>query len=93
MNIIESIIERAKADKQRIVLPEGTEKGRFRQPISCCATALPRLSCWEIPVKLMHWQSNSNLKTFRKHESWTRSPTTKKRRIPTSWLNSEKRKG
>jgi len=26
MNIIESIIERAKADKQRIVLPEGTEK-------------------------------------------------------------------
>jgi len=69
MNIIESIIERAKADKQRIVLPEGTEKGRFRQPISCCATALPRLSCWEIPVKLMHWQSNSNLKTFRKHES------------------------
>jgi len=26
MNLIESIIERAKADKQRIVLPEGTEK-------------------------------------------------------------------
>src|SRR5690554_1753698 len=26
MNLIESIIERAKADKQRIVLPEGTER-------------------------------------------------------------------
>jgi phosphotransacetylase len=25
MNLLESIIERAKADKQRIVLPEGTE--------------------------------------------------------------------
>jgi len=25
MNLIDSLIERAKADKQRIVLPEGTE--------------------------------------------------------------------
>ena len=30
MNLLESIIERAKADKQRIVLPEGTEERTLR---------------------------------------------------------------
>lgn len=32
MDLMQDIIARAKADKQRIVLPEGTEKGLLKLP-------------------------------------------------------------
>ena len=59
MDLISQIVERAKANKQRIVLPEGTEERTLK------AANLPKNGDWETSTK----QPSSTRKPVRKKKN------------------------
>ena len=51
MDLISQIVERAKANKQRIVLPEGTEERTLKAANQILTDGVATLFYWVIPMK------------------------------------------
>jgi len=90
MNIIESIIERAKADKQRIVLPEGTEKRTLQAADQLLRDGVAEIILLGNSGEINALAKQLELENISKARIVDPKSHDKKRRIPTSWLSSEK---
>ena len=80
MDLISQIVERAKANKQRIVLPEGTEERTLKaanQILTDGVADLILLGNWETSIKLL----SSTLRT-----------TKRKKLMPNCFSNSARKK-
>ena len=68
MDLINEIIARAKADRQRIVLPEGTEERTLKAADQVLADGVADIILIGNPKKLMVWLLNGVLRTLTKQQ-------------------------
>lgn len=74
--LINEILERAKADRQRIVLPEGTEERTLKAANQILTDGIADLILWAILLKSTLVQRSGDLVTF------PRQPLSTRKTIP-----------
>lgn len=83
MSLIDEIVARAKANKQRIVLPEGTEERTLKAADKIIADEVANIILLGNPTEIKTLAEKNGLKISIKRPLSTRPTTPRKRPMPT----------
>ena len=90
MDLVQSIIERAKSNKQRIVLPEATEERTLRAADKVLAEDIANLILIGNPDEIHSLAEKWGIST--RQQSSTRRTTQRARSMPLCWLSFARRR-
>ena len=92
MDLLEQIVARAKADKQRIVLPEAEEERTLRAADRVLADDIANLILIGNPANIHKLAEEWGLKNIDKLPLLTQRITHRAKNMPRNWLNYARRK-
>ena len=92
MDFMQDIIARAKSNRQRIVLPEGTEERTLKAADRLINDGIADIILIGKPEKINLWLKNGNWQTFQRQQSLTRRIMQRKKFTPICYSNYVKRK-
>ena len=92
MDLLEQIVARAKADKQRIVLPEAEEERTLRAADRVLADDIANLILIGNPANIRKLATEWGLKNIDKATMSTQKTTQRVKSMPLNWPNYAKRK-
>ena len=92
MDLLEQIVARAKADKQRIVLPEAEEERTLRAADRVLADDIANLILMETQPTYVSLPQSGGLRTLTRLPLLTQKTTQRVKSMPLNWPNYAKRK-
>ena len=92
MDLLEQIVARAKADKQRIVLPEAEEERTLRAADRVLADDIANLILIGNPANIHKLAEEWGLKNIDKATMLTQRITHRAKNMPRNWLNYARRR-
>ena len=92
MDLLEQIVARAKADKQRIVLPEAEEERTLRAADRVLADDIANLILIGNPANIRSLPQSGGLRILTRLPLLTQKTTQRVKNMPLNWPNYAKRK-